>query len=92
MTMMSCKRAGELISLSFETKSGLRQRLALAVHLCGCRWCRRFRRQLRLVEQACRTWARSDRTTKAAAGAALTVEARERIGRALRHALSEDSG
>ena len=88
--MVSCKRAGELISLSFETKSSLRQRLVLAVHLCGCRWCRRFRRQLRLMEQACRTWARSDRTTKAAAGAALSAEARERIRRALRQALPED--
>ncbi len=91
MTMVSCKRAGELISLSFETKLSLRQRLALAVHLCGCRWCRRFTRQLRLVQQACRGWARSDRTTKVAVGAALTAEARERIGRALRQALSEDS-
>jgi hypothetical protein len=92
MTMVSCKRAGELISLSFETKLSLRQRLALAVHLCGCRWCRRFTRQLRLLQQACRAWARSDRTTQAAAGAALTAEARARIGRTLRQALSEDSG
>jgi hypothetical protein len=92
MMMVSCKRAGELISLSFETKLSLRQRLALAVHLCGCRWCRRFRRQLRLVEQACRMWARSDQTTKAAAGAALTAEARARIGSALRQALSEGLG
>jgi hypothetical protein len=90
--MVSCKRAGELISLSLETKLDLWQRLALAVHLCGCRWCRRFRRQLRLVEQACRVWARSDRTTEAATGAALTREARERIRRALQQALSEDSG
>jgi hypothetical protein len=90
--MVSCKRAGELISLSLETKLSLWQRLALAVHLCGCRWCRRFRRQLRLVEQACRAWARSDRTTEAAAGAALTGEARERIRHALQRALSEDPG
>ena len=88
--MVSCKRAGELISLALETKLSLWQRLALAVHLCGCRWCRRFRRQLRLVEQACRAWARSDRTTEAAAGAALTSEARERIRRTLRQALPED--
>jgi hypothetical protein len=89
---VSCKRAGELISLSLETKLDLWQRLALAVHLCGCRWCRRFRRQLRLVEQACRTWARSDRTTEADAGPALTGEARERIWRALHQALEEDPG
>ena len=92
MTMVSCKRAGELVSRSFETKLSMRQRLALAVHLCGCRWCRRFQRQLRQVEQACRVWARSDRTTEAAPGAALTREARERIRRALRQAFSEYSG
>jgi hypothetical protein len=92
MTMVSCKQAGELVSLSFETKLSMRQRLALAFHLYGCRWCRRFRHQLRMVEQACRVWARSDRTTEAATGAALTREARERIRHALQQALSEDSG
>jgi hypothetical protein len=84
--MVSCKRAGELISLSLETKLSLWQRLALVVHLCGCWWCRRFQRQLRLVERACRAWARSDRTTEAAAGAALTGEARARIRRAIQQA------
>ena len=88
--MVSCKRAVELMSLSLERRLGLWKKLALIVHLCGCLWCRRFQRQLRLVEQACRAWARSDRTTAAAAGAALTAEARERIRRALRQAISED--
>ena len=88
--MVSCKRAAELVSLSLETKLSFWQRLALTVHLWGCRWCRRFRRQLWLVERACSAWAQSDRTTETAAGAALTGEARERIRRALRQALSED--
>ena len=90
--MASCKRAGELVSLSLDTQLSIGQRLVLGVHLCGCGWCRRFRRQLRLVEQACRAWARSDRTTEAATGAALTREARERIRHALQQALSEESG
>jgi hypothetical protein len=90
--MVSCKRAGELLSLSLETRLSLRQRLALAFHWYSCRWCRRFRRQLLVVEQACRAWARSDRTTEAAADAVLTGEARERIRRALRQALLEDPG
>ncbi len=89
--MLSCKRAGELISLSLETKLSQWQRIALAIHLCGCRWCRRFRRQLRLVAQACRAWARSDRTTEAAADATLSLEARERIRRALLQAHIEDA-
>jgi hypothetical protein len=90
--MMSCKRAGELMSRSLETGLSRWQRLALAVHLCSCRWCRRFQRQLRLVEQACRLWARSDRTTEAASSAALSGEARERIRHALRRAYSDDPG
>ena len=88
--MVSCKQAGELMSRSLETKLSPWQRLALAVHLCGCRWCRRFRRQLRLVERACRMWARSDRSHQAASGAALSGEARERIRRALRQAHPDD--
>jgi hypothetical protein len=89
--MVSCKRAGELLSVSLETKLTPCQRLALAVHLWGCRWCRRFRRQLWLVEQACRGWARSERTAETAGGAALPGEARERIRRALRLAHPENS-
>ena len=88
--MVSCKRAGELMSQSLETKLSPWQRLALGVHLYGCRWCRRFQRQLRLVEQACRMWARSDRTTEAVSGAALSGEARERIRQALRQAHPDD--
>jgi hypothetical protein len=87
--MISCRRAGELISVSLETKQSLRQRLALVVHLFCCGWCRRFQRQLLLLEQACRLWARSDRTTETTAGAALTGEARERIRRVLRQAIRE---
>jgi hypothetical protein len=88
--MGSCKRAGELISHSLETRLSLWQGLALAIHLFGCNACRRFRQQLRLVDQAARAWARSDRTTEAAAGAALSGAARERIRRAILQAQPED--
>jgi hypothetical protein len=81
--MVSCKRAAELIALALDSKLSLWQRLALAVHLCGCLGCRRFRRQLRAVEQACCAWARSDRMTEATAALSLTGNARERIRRAL---------
>ena len=81
--MLSCRRAGDLISLALDTKLSLRQRLALAVHLCACHWCRRFRRQLRLVDQACCAWARSERTIEANGDVFLTEEARQRIRRAL---------
>ena len=71
--MVSCKRTAELISLSMEKRLSLWQRLALVVHLCGCRWCRRFRRQMRFLAQACRIWAQSDRTTEAVGDATLTA-------------------
>jgi hypothetical protein len=88
--MLSCQRAGELISRALDTRLSLRQRLALTVHLWACHWCRRFRRQLRLVEQACRAWARSDRTIEANGDVFLTEEGRQRIRRALRRANSTD--
>jgi Putative zinc-finger len=88
--MTSCKRAGELLSQSLDAELSPWQRLALALHLCGCRWCRLFRRQLRLVEEASRRWGRSDPTTGAAAAVpALSPEARERIQSALRQAKTE---
>ncbi len=88
--MTSCKRAGELLSQSLDAELSPWQSLALAVHLCGCRWCRLFRRQLRLVEEASRRWGRSDQTTGGAAAVpALSREARERIQDALRQAKTE---
>jgi hypothetical protein len=78
--MISCKRAAELISLSQEAPLGWRQRVALALHLCVCAMCRRFRRHMRLLEQAGR----------AAPGPGpppdvpLPPEAKDRIKRALR--------
>jgi hypothetical protein len=88
--MLSCQRAGELISRALDTKLSLRQRLALTVHLCACHWCRRFRRQLWLVEQACRAWGRSDRTIETNGDVFLSEEARQRIRRALQRANSTD--
>jgi Putative zinc-finger len=85
--MFSCKRAGELISLSLESELSLSQRLALAVHLFACPMCRLFRRQLQWVEQACRKWARLDRASESAA-VLLAPEARERIGRSVHQALT----
>jgi hypothetical protein len=88
--MMSCKEVAEFVTRSFETRLPFWQRVQLVFHLCGCRWCRRFRDQLRVVKQACRLWSRSDRTSDAAGNAALSAEARARIRRALRHVPPED--
>jgi hypothetical protein len=76
--MISCKRAAELISLSQEAPLRWRQRLALALHLCVCGMCRRFRRQTRLLERAGRA------APEAPGEVALPAEAKDRIKRALR--------
>jgi hypothetical protein len=81
--MSACKRAAELIARSLETPLTWRQRLALALHLCVCNMCRRFRRQLRLVQRA----GRSLDVPEEVPGqdeVALPEEARDRIKRALR--------
>lgn len=76
--MISCKRAGELISLSMETPLGWRRRLELWFHMCVCGLCRRFSRQTWLVQRAGRT--ADDRAVEAT----LPEAARERIKAALR--------
>jgi hypothetical protein len=81
--MTPCKRAAELIALSLETPLTWRQRLALAFHLGVCDLCRRFRRQMRLVQQAGRA-ADLPEPTPGQEDIALPEEARERIKRALR--------
>lgn len=77
--MTACKRAAELISLSQDTPLTRRQRLALAIHLLSCSLCRRFRRQMSLLQRAGRTLSEPGDDA-----AGLPAEARERIKRALR--------
>jgi hypothetical protein len=81
--MTACRRAARLISLSLETPLNWRQRLALAIHLLGCDLCRRFRRQMRLLQQAGpRAGQIEHLPDRPSAG--LSEEARQRIKRALR--------
>jgi hypothetical protein len=81
--MTPCKRAAQLIAQSLETPLTWRQRLALAFHLCVCDMCRRFRRQMRLVQRAGRTLDLPEPMPGQEDGA-LPAEARERIKRVLR--------
>ena len=80
--MTACKRAAQLISLSLETPLTWRQRLALAVHLLGCELCRRFRRQMRLLQRAGPRAGRPDELPDGGT-AGLSAEAKQRIKRAL---------
>ena len=78
--MISCRQAAELISLSLERPLGWRQRLALWLHLGICNLCRRFRRQMRLVQRAGEAANEPDH----APAVGLPEASRERIKQALR--------
>jgi hypothetical protein len=81
--MTTCKRVAELISRSLDEPLRVWPRLALGLHLCFCGRCRRFGRQADLVQRAGRLVGQADRPG-AAADAALSEVARERIKQALR--------
>jgi hypothetical protein len=81
--MIACKRAAQLIAQSLETPLTWRQRLALAWHLSVCAMCRRFRRQIRLVQRAGRA-ADPAEAMPGQEDVALPEGARERIKQALR--------
>lgn len=51
--MLSCKQAVELVSKALDTPLIWRERMALRFHLWMCRMCRRYARQLRLLERIC---------------------------------------
>ncbi len=78
-----CKRAAELISLSLERRLSWRERLALGLHLCFCDVCNRFRRQMRLIQQAGAAAGLPEHVADGEASG-LSEVARERIRRALR--------
>ena len=49
---MTCRRAAELISWELDTELPLHQRAGLGFHTLLCGACRRFRRQLGVVDKA----------------------------------------
>ena len=50
--MISCRRATELISAELDAELSLPQRVRLGFHSIVCTGCRRYRRQLRDMENA----------------------------------------
>lgn len=49
--MMACRQAVELISKALDTPLTWREQLALRLHLWLCAMCRRYARQLQLLER-----------------------------------------
>ena len=48
----SCREAARLQSIAFDRKLTLRQRFGLRVHLLLCRWCRRYGKQIKFLQDA----------------------------------------
>jgi len=85
MFSINCKQAAALISLRLEGELPLRERLLLGLHLCVCKLCRRFQRQLLFLRRVMRPYARHH--VNEVAAPSLSDEARERIRRALESTL-----
>lgn len=58
--MITCRKATFWISRNLDGSLPLPARLVLGTHLAMCRNCHRFRRQLRLIDQAATEWLDSD--------------------------------
>ena len=81
---LRCKHATRLISQSLERPLRRSEKLALAFHLLVCKWCRRYRKQLRLIEEMIRAFASPG--APGGGGAMMPERARRRIEEALRKA------
>ena len=77
----SCKAAARLQSEALDHQLPWRQRLGLRIHLCLCRWCRRYGQQLAFLRDAAHE--HPDRVI-GSVPQKLSDEARERIRQKLR--------
>jgi hypothetical protein len=84
--MLSCRETTQLISESMERKLPLRRRMAVAAHLLMCRFCSRYRKQLRFMEKAVDHLVESEKegSPPERTDTRLSPEARERIKQSLR--------
>lgn len=79
---LTCEGMSELASASMDRALSPTERFALGSHVLYCTACRRFRRQIVLVQRAVRRF--STEIERDTDGPALPDEVRERIKRALR--------
>lgn len=47
--LLNCKQTSQLVSQSLDRRLSLGERIAVRVHLCICKYCRRFRQQLSAI-------------------------------------------
>ena len=89
--MLSCRETTQLISESMERKLPLRRRMAVAAHLLMCRFCSRYRKQLRFMEKAVDRLVESEKegSLPETTDTCLSPEARERIKQSLRREIHQ---
>lgn len=54
MKLLGCKEVSQLVSQGLDRRLGLRERLAVRLHLAICRSCRAFARQMDFLRTAIR--------------------------------------
>lgn len=75
--MMTCRRAAELISRALDARMPFGLRAGLGYHTLVCRSCRRYRRQLRVIDAAAEVILST--RTRGGPGVTLPPESRERL-------------
>lgn len=78
-----CSEISHLASTALDRPSTRAQRVAVAFHCLYCKACRRYRRHVAALRRAVRAMLEYALADGTAVGAALSLEARERIHRAL---------
>lgn len=78
---LRCKHATRLISQSMERPLTRGEKISLGLHLFVCKWCRRYQKQLRLIQGIIREFASIEATH---AGTRMPESARRRIEEAIR--------
>ncbi len=81
LVRLRCKHATRLISQSMERPLTRGEKISLGVHLFVCKWCRRYRRQLQLMQEMIQEFASIETTH---AGTRMPESARRRIEEAIR--------
>ena len=82
--MFKCREVSRMISESMDRKLPLHHRIMIRIHLAMCKYCARFKRQIQLMQAACRRLEAAVEGPDAAA--VLSPEARERIASAIKNA------
>ena len=81
--MLSCRETARLLSEATDEPQPLRRRIGLRFHLMMCRLCRRYAKQIGLLDEAARSLSRRVEEGDEAAPGGLAPEAKARMRSAL---------